>query len=412
MPAAKYPGLKKWVKNKLIEGARPGDIYETAVRRFRYENSQDQFGHYCRGVRRTEKLPPAGPANQYTNGNGHTEEPVDEDAALFLAAVQNKKQVEVLALCEQLDCKPKQIFEYVEYFRTKGVELSLQSGVIFFNTSAPAAVEPVSQIAETEIVFGVASDLHFGSKHCQITALNTFCEICKKKGVKHMFSPGDVVAGYNVYPGQQFDVYALSAQEQESSVVTNLPTGFEWYLLGGNHDYAFIKRGGGHNPVLSIASQREDCHYVGFDQAIIPILNGVDLSMWHPSGGVPYSVSYRLQKGVEQIAYSELTNIVRGVKDKPTIRFILSGHLHIQMQALFGSIFGCQCGTFEGQTNYLQRKNLVPNIGGYIIKAELGRNGLLRNFEAKFYVFEEVEDDWKNYRHSVISPKIEKPVFA
>ena len=81
------------------------------------------------------------------------------------------------------------------------------------------------------------------------------------------------------------------------------------------------------------------------------------------------------------------------------------------MQAMFGSIWGAQCGTFEGQTNYLKRKGLVPSIGGWIVKASLGHNGLLKNFESKFYIFDEIEDDWKNYKHTIPLEQITKPIF-
>jgi len=133
--------------------------------------------------------------------------------------------------------------------------------------------------------------------------------------------------------------------------------------------------------------------------------------MWHPSGGVPYALSYRLQKGIEQIAFGELTKIVRGVKERPTIRFVLAGHLHVQVQAMFGSIFGCQAGCFEGQSPYLKRKGLVPQVGGYVIQAILGKNGLLKNFEAKFYIFEEVENDYRNYSHEIELAEITEPIL-
>jgi hypothetical protein len=104
-------------------------------------------------------------------------------------------------------------------------------------------------------------------------------------------------------------------------------------------------------------------------------------------------MSYRLQKGIEQMAYEELKNISRSVKDTPTLRFVLCGHLHIQLQAMFGSIFGMQCGCFEGTTDYLKKKGVFPSVGGWIVKASLGRNGLLNNFDAKFYMYDEIEDD-------------------
>jgi hypothetical protein len=276
-------------------------------------------------------------------------------------------------------------------------------------------VKPIrDSLEETEVIFGIASDLHFGSKACQITALNQFAEICRKKGVKYIFCPGDIVAGYNVYKGQMMDVYAISAEEQEDSVIANLPKGFEWYFLGGNHDYSFIKSGGGHNVLLSIASKRDDVKYIGFDEADIPILNGVDVRLFHPSGGVPYSVSYRIQKTVEQIAYSELSKVCLSDKPAPSIRFLFAGHLHIQVQSVFGPILAAQCGCFEGQTNYTRRKGLNPLIGGYIVQAHIRKkDGIILDFDTKYYMFPDIIiDDWKNYKHTIPeNRKFVQPIF-
>ena len=335
---------------------------------------------------------------------------IDKKIIKFL---DNKKAtVKMDELLDAIKCTKKQLEKALYNCKKNGYEIIIDNDFVTLSKINTRDSEKISQVSNSsEITFGIVSDPHFGSKSCQITALNEFSEIMKKEGVKYIFCPGDLVAGYEVYPGQIHDVYAISAKEQEETVLLNLPTGFEWYVLGGNHDYSFVKRGGGYNIISVIAAKRSDVHYVGFDVATIPILNNVDLMMVHPSGGVPYSVSYRLQKNIEQITIAELQNVVRGIKDKPTIRFVLLGHLHIQMQAMFGSIWGAQCGTFEGQTNYLKRKGLIPSIGGYIVKASLGKNGLLKNFEAKFYMFDEIEDDWKSYSHSISEQKIEKPIF-
>lgn len=317
---------------------------------------------------------------------------------VLVRVLKQRESIRVKDLCSALSCKPSSLDSIIISCRKKGFEVTRDGDLVFLSKSTVQATNSIKQLAYKEIIFGVAGDLHFGSKAVQITALNEFCEICNKKGVKHILSPGDITAGYGVYPGQLYDLYAISPEEQSSSLLANLPNGFDWYLMGGNHDHSFISKGG-LNIFNIIKRRRSDLHYLGFDDVDIPILNNTDLKMIHPSGGVPYAISYRLQKSAEQISYSELSKIAYGAKDRPSIRFILSGHLHIQMQAMFGSIFGAQTGCFEGQTNYLKRKGLFPAIGGYIIKASLGTNGLLRNFEAKFYIFNEIEDDWKHYNH-------------
>jgi hypothetical protein len=332
----------------------------------------------------------------------------------FFKIVKSNSSIKLTHLCNILNCTPATIDSLIEYHKIKGCEIVTDGHQVYINKYTPEATEKIKQIGTTEVRFAVASDLHFGSKACQITALNTFCEVARGRGIKHIFVPGDVVAGLGVYPGQINDLYAITSDEQVQSVLANLPRGFDWYLLGGNHDYSFIK-GNGHNIIQAIASQREDIHYLGFDDVEIPILNNVDAKLIHPSGGNPYAYSYKLQKNIEQISYSELRKMAWGSKEKPSIRFVFQGHLHTQVQAMFGSIFGAQCGCFEGTTNYLKRLGLTPTVGGYIISACLGSNGLLYDYEARFFTYDEIENDWKNYHHNHKSDdsaeKIIKPLF-
>jgi hypothetical protein len=399
-----YPGLVEFVKQEILAGKQTKDIYEEAKSRFNYTYPISAFYKYISKVKKflTDKD---------LEDAGETRESIEES---FINILEKKRSISGDELCDQLSCSPNEIFDLITQFRKKGYEIICDDRNIILSTNVTSDGEKIdSPLEDKEIIFGVASDIHFGSKACQITALNEFAEICRKNGVKYMFTPGDLCAGYKVYPGQEFEVYALSAEEQEESVILNLPKGFEWYVLGGNHDYSFIKRGGGHNCLLSIEAQRPDFHYVGFDDADIPILPGVDLKLWHPAGGAPYSYSYRLQKGIEQVVYTELANISRDFKEKPSVRFVLAGHLHIQLQAMFGSIFGMQCGTFEGQTGFLRRLGLYPQVGGYIVKASISRNGLLRNFNAKFYMWpKQIDEDWRNYKHSTEKKGVFKPLFA
>jgi len=399
-----YPGLFDFTKEEILAGNTTKNIYQQAITKFNYSSSIETFYKYISRVKKTF-------SDEDFVSSGETSESIESK---FITLLEKKKSVSGQQLCEELSCSPQEVYELVANFRKRGYEIICDEKNIILSTDVICGVDKLDKCLEDkEIIFGVASDIHFGSKACQLTALNEFCHICRKNNVKYMFVPGDLCAGFNVYPGQQFEVYAQSAEEQEASVIVNLPVGFEWYAIGGNHDYSFIKRGGGHNVMLAIESQRKDFHYVGFDDADVPILPGVDLKMWHPSGGVPYSYSYRMQKGVEQITYTELANISRNVKEKPSVRFLLAGHLHIQMQAMFGSIFGMQCGSFEGQTGYLKRKGLYPVVGGYIVKADITKDGLLRNFSAKFYMWPRfIEDDWKNYKHTISREPLTVPIFS
>lgn len=417
----KHRGLSGFIESCIRDGLSCKESYEKAIELFGYENTLNAFRKsYSRVKINLEYDNSIEDFSLFTKENKKSSKSIEDEYVEllkqeeFVELLKRRKVISGEEACNILDCEAKDIYNLTRDLRKKGLDIYCDDKKIFLSNQAAPVENNIDTLACDEIVFGIASDLHFGSRHCQITHLNTFAEICRKKGVKHILVPGDVFAGYNVYRGQMFEVYAVSSKEQEDSAIVNLPTGFQWYMLGGNHDYSFMRNGGGHNPLLVLENQRPDVHYLGFDEADIPLLPGVDCRLWHPSGGIPYSVSYKMQKAVEQISYSELAKVVRSQKAAPSIRFLLCGHLHIQVQAMFGSIFAAQCGTFEGQTGYLKSHGLHPVVGGYIIHAKLRKkDGMILNFNAKFYIFpEEIKDDWKNYKHSLDESKKIKPIFS
>jgi hypothetical protein len=58
--------------------------------------------------------------------------------------------------------------------------------------------------------------------------------------------------------------------------------------MGGNRDESHFKDDG-INVVSRICELRPDCKYVGFAKADIPLMPGISIRMWHPTGGVPYT---------------------------------------------------------------------------------------------------------------------------
>jgi len=387
--------FESYVLGELEIGRGHPDVYREAVQ-LGYAGEYKTFVDYCRNLKKRRVV-----------GN-NDKKSVSSPEESLLNILKKNGGVKIMDLCSMYDCSPRIILQTIENLKLSGYEITNDGFHAYLGISPIFKTKKIdTPLAEKEIVFGVASDLHFGSNACQITALNEFCHICKKEGVKNMFVPGDAVAGVKVYTGQINDQYAKTAPEQIETIVENLPSGFDkWYVLGGNHDYSFIKHLGGYNVLRVVESRRSDIEFLDYDSAEVPILENVDVKMIHPKGGNPYSFSYRMQKHVEGTSFTELSKVAMGSKDKPTIRFVLLGHLHIQVQAMFGPIFGAQCGCFEGETNLLKQMGVTPTIGGYIIKATADGNGMLKNFEAKFYMFPEVKDDWKNYIHPTPSDSL------
>jgi hypothetical protein len=168
-----------------------------------------------------------------------------------------------------------------------------------------------------------------------------------------------------------------------------------YYVLGGNHDYWHVMKTG-IDAISRLCKQRDDFVYLGYDVADVPLTDRVSLRLWHPSGGPSYALSYRLQKGIEQVAFDELTKAIEQ-NDDPKGRFLLAGHMHIEVKLHRGPMVAAHVGCFEGQSNYLKRKGSYPQIGGAIFKVRLTDGGLIQRVDYTFVPFTEVEDDWKNW---------------
>ena len=97
--------------------------------------------------------------------------------------------------------------------------------------------------------------------------------------------------------------------------------------------------------------------YLGQYQADV-VLGGVKIRLVHPDGGMPYALSYRGQKLAEHIPSGK----------KPHI--LVLGHLHTAYYFHYRLMHIIGAGSFEGQTSFLLRKGINPNIGGWIIKID------------------------------------------
>lgn len=338
------------------------------------------------------------------------EEPIDGVA--FRKYLKRAGAQQIVDVCNELQIIPAQVAALVDECQAEGYEIGIKDGIVCW--SKTESLEPVPNLdplGETEIVLGIVSDTHGGAKQSQITALNLFCEDCRKAGVEHILHAGDAHDGVGVYRGQEQEQYALTAEAQAESNAVNWPAGFTWHVLGGNHDHSTVRKGG-INPLKFLAQLRPDVIPYPFDQADVPILPGVDLRLWHPGGGVAYAKSYRLQKFTAEMAFGELSGVAMASKERPTIRFIVQGHFHQMMVLPFGpAIWSCMPGAFAGENGLTKRMGVTPVVGGLILRAWLDRDGRLTGFIPDFRIYPEIEDDWQNYRYSLPETEPVLPLF-
>ena len=340
---------------------------------------------------------------------------------LFDELRDNPRTLEEIS--NEFDRSPRYIQEKLEEMESKGYNLIISGGSFAVQTSTlPQAPPPPISIADLvntkNFCIAIASDWHVGSQHSQPTRLNEFLKLATEEyGAKHVFIAGDVTDGAYVYGQKHIDnliphVRPLNRnrvwQTAEAEVFlanTYAPRieGVEYFVMGGNHDRSIITNSG-KDPIRILCESRDDFHYGGYDVWSIHLTDKSYIRLVHPSGGVAYARSYKLQKAIESLAFEALREAMAD-ELPPMTSLLIMGHYHLSNHTPEPPLHGILAACFQGQTDYLKAKNLTPHIGGIIIELQFEKYGKLSSVFHKPILVTEIEDDWKNWP----VPNIEDP---
>lgn len=310
----------------------------------------------------------------------------------MIDVLKKKPSCGVSELCDDLDLSPKRLNQLVMVAKNMGVSIEMPTNdQIALNVKAPPIdrlavhrlpIEPV----KGEIVFAVASDIHFASKLHRGECLTDFIDTAYNDyGVRTVLDPGDIFAGINMYRGQLNEITTWGVKGQLEAGVKGLPRrkGLHYHMIGGNHDESFM-HASGTNIIKQLAHERDDVSDYGFYSAMVDLVvpgvkNPLKIELHHPDKAGAYAISYHMQKEIEQLP--------PGMKPQ----MIFMGHTH-QTNFLpdYRGVAGFYCGTFEDQTLFLKRKHASPNIGGWIVRVGLCADGSVKTLTTT----------WVRYFHS------------
>jgi predicted phosphodiesterase len=225
---------------------------------------------------------------------------------------------------------------------------------------------PVST-KENTIKFGVIGDTHIGSLYQRIDCLSLFYEYCYDNDIDTVLHVGDVLAGWKVYKGQEFELHpnGRSWKEQRDMFSSGVPEypGLKTIFITGNHDSSFKKQIG-MIPGEELARVRDDWKFIGehTGTVIMKTEKGQKfiVQLLHPSGGTAYAVSYHPQKIIESLSGGQ----------KPDL--ICVGHYHKSLyMPAYRNVSCIEVGCFESQTPFMVQKSIAAHIGGWIITVTL-----------------------------------------
>ena len=220
---------------------------------------------------------------------------------------------------------------------------------------------------ENVIRFGLIGDTHIGSLYQRTDALRAFYAHCEREGISDVLMAGDVIDGWRVYRGQEFELCpnARSWPEQRDMFADLAPRikGVTTHFITGNHDASFKKIIGlVVGPEFSAV--RPDWKFVGQDVGTVTLTARGGLSyrvmLYHPGGGTSYALSYRVQKIIESLSGGQ----------KPDM--VAVGHYHkADGMPAYRNVYGIQAGTFQDQTPFMQAQASAAHVGGWIIEVVL-----------------------------------------
>lgn len=236
------------------------------------------------------------------------------------------------------------------------------------------------------IRFGIVSDTHIGSKYWQPTYLKDFYNLLSEEGIDTVYHAGDITDGIKMRPGHEFDLYAVSADDQVKEVIERYPCipGIRTYFITGNHDASVYKHVG-YDIGKAIASDRSDMIYIGRDCARVHLTPNCVMELRHPWDGSAYALSYKPQKMMDALDPDTKPNI------------LIIGHYHKAEYVFYRNIHSLQAGCFQTQTPFTRGKGISVHTGGWIVEVKVDKEGTVKMFTPTFIPFYKgINDDYKN----------------
>ena len=253
-----------------------------------------------------------------------------------------KKKKSVKEMCEALEINEYELIGMVEKLKEEGNLVDYVNGEII-SLKKPAQGEKIYEIPNDleKLKILLISDTHLCSKFDRLDILRYLYDKAEELGVKYVLHSGDFTDGRSTRPEQVYELKEPSYQGQVDYCVDKYPQfSGKTYVIQGNHDDWWYKSNGS-EIVKAIANQRQDIEYLGADVGNMKIGN-LDIRLFHGSGGVAYSKSYKIQKYLDQIPLNERPDILQ------------TGHIHQAFYYKQDKTHCFQTGCLEDMTPYIR----------------------------------------------------------
>ena len=266
----------------------------------------------------------------------------------------------------RLGRSPEELLDLIEKDPERQGRLKALEEAVADLTRSRQGIE-IALPSDDVIRFGVIADTHLGSTKERIDCLASYYANARARGISDILHAGDVLDGFGVYRGQEFEVHKVGWQQQRDWFGEQMPreAGVTTHFVTGNHDASY-KKASGVDVGSELADRRADWSYIGEDTGVVTLYNqrgdAYRVLLLHPDGGTAYALSYKLQKIIESLTGGE----------KPDMLVI--GHYHkLELLPNYRNVVGVQAGCFQDQTLFMRRKPTPAHVGGWFFEVDLHR---------------------------------------
>jgi len=289
-------------------------------------------------------------------------------------------------LCNMFDCSPHRVEVAIEKAKLNGYRIEVTDDSICINTKVldnksivgPRPVVKTKTMSKNTIRFAVISDTHFGSAHALEKETADFVNMAYDEfDVRLILHAGDMLAGNNVYRGQQYELKKWACKDQCQICVDTLPVrkDLQYVYILGNHDVDFMKSNGT-DPSEIINAKRPDMTCVGVIAArfILDPYN-LDIELSHIKTSA-HARSWSLEKHLQRTISKH---------NAPDILFC--GHKHTNGYFTPQGVHSCLVPCFETINIYGTYGDFYPTIGGIIVTVTLDTDGRITRFNPLFHTY-------------------------
>lgn len=214
----------------------------------------------------------------------------------------------------------------------------------------------------------VISDTRLCSKYQQLSIVNELYRIASSEGIDTVLHCGDISEGIYSSKNKYSDtVFRNDTNLQAEYIIENYPyvEGIRTLFITGNQDDTHLKTNG-INIGRLISEGRRDMKFLGNYGAVIKI-NESKTMLRHPTGKIPYTVSYKQQQ------------FMNSIRSEDKVDVLLNGH-YLQAQRLpYRDMYEFSIPSLVATTPYMSDNSLNNNVGAFILEYVFDDKGKIKN---------------------------------